>query len=152
MSNVVPLVPPATHLIPEDQVTPLRLSYILSATYTDHLVEDEGDIYISDGVAFPLWLRVDVEAKLIVMFTYIEAESDAPASWLSKVNELNASIILPQFWYRDGCLWGRDWLTYDGGLSTRHLIKMLKRFAGAFRTAVEDVGLCPPNSSPKPDS
>ena len=36
-------------------------------------------------------------------------------------------------------LWGRYWLTYDGGLNVRHFIKMLRRFSGAFRTAVEEM-------------
>ena len=39
MSNVVPLVPPATHLIPEDQVTFQRLSDILDTTYCEHVIE-----------------------------------------------------------------------------------------------------------------
>jgi hypothetical protein len=86
------------------------------------------------------------------MYTYIEPENDLTFDWLEIINELNASIILPQFWYHDDCLWGRYWMTYDGGLSPSHLINMLKRFAGAFRTAVEDLGLCPPHAASKLDS
>ena len=69
MSNVVPLVPPATHLIPEDQVTLQRLSDILDSSYCEHVIEEEGDIYVTEGVEIPLWLRIRAESKLIVMFT-----------------------------------------------------------------------------------
>jgi hypothetical protein len=139
MSNVVPIVPPAIHLIPEDQVTLQRLSNILAATYIDHIIED-GDIYITDGVEFPLWLRIKSDAKLIVMFTTYDAETDIPPA---TVNTFNASTILPQFSTEGTVLWGRYWLTYDGGLNVRHFIKMLRRFGGAFRTAVEELRQAP---------
>jgi hypothetical protein len=136
MSNVVPLVPPATHLIPEDQVTLQRLSDILDTTYCEHVIEDEGDIYVSDGVEIPLWLRIRTDGKLIVMFTCYDAETEVPSKLL---NHFNASIILPQFSLDGTVLWGRYWLTYDGGLNVRHFIKTLRRFSGAFRTAVEEL-------------
>ena len=44
------LVPPATYLIPEDQVTLQRLSDILDNTYCEAVIEDQGDIYVDMGV------------------------------------------------------------------------------------------------------
>ena len=102
-----------------------------------------------DAVAFPLWLTVDQDTKLILMFTYIEPGNEVKFDWLDKVNTLNASITLPQFSFYDGCMWGRYCLTYDGGLCVRHLIKTLRRFAGAFRTAVEELELSPKRPDPK---
>jgi hypothetical protein len=136
MSNVIPLVLPATHLIPEDQVTCRRLSDILDTTYCEHMIEDAGDIYITEGVEIPLWLRINADAKLIVMFTCYNAETEIPAD---RINTFNASIMLPQFSLDGTVLWGRYWLTYDGGLNVRHFVKMLRRFSGAFRTAVEEL-------------
>ena len=102
-----------------------------------------------DAVAFPLWLTVDQDTKLILIFTYIEPGNEMKFDWLDKVNTLNASITIPQFSYRDDCMWGRYGLTYDGGLCVRHLIKMLRRFAGAFRTAVEELELSSKLPDPK---
>ena len=136
MTNVVLLVPPATHLIPEDQVTLQRLSNILDTTYCEHVIEDEGDIYVTEGVEIPLWLRIKPDAKLIVMFTCYDVEAEIPTT---TINHFNASIMLPQFSLDGTVLWGRYWLTYDGGLHVRHFIKMLRRFSGAFRTAVEEL-------------
>ena len=37
-------------------------------------------MYVTDGVAFPLWLRIDEEAKFIVMLTYINRPRRADVS------------------------------------------------------------------------
>ena len=97
---------------------------------------DEGDIYVIDGVEISLWLRINAVAKLIVMFTCYDAETEISAD---RINSFNASIILPQFSLDGSVLWGRYWMTYDGGLNVRHFIKMLRRFSGAFQTAVEEL-------------
>ena len=125
----------------------IHAEFLTCLAYIDHETEQYGALYVVDAVAFPLWLTVDQDTKLILMFTYIEPGDEVKVDWLDKVNTLNASIMLPQFSYRDGCMWGRYYLTYDDGLCVRHLIKMLRRFAGAFRTAVEELEL----SSKRPD-
>src|SRR5688500_5051424 len=102
MSNIFPLIPPANQLIPEDQVTRQRLSNILETTYCDHVIEDEGDIYVTDGVEIPLWIHIKSDAKLIVMVTCYDAETHISSD---SVNRLNASIILPST--EGTVLWGR---------------------------------------------
>jgi hypothetical protein len=139
------LIPPDSNLIPEDQVSPQRLCNILDASSIKCTSEDQGEIYVMDGIAFPLWIVVHQDLKLILMFTYIESTVDETLEWLDKINTLNASIILPQFSYYEG--WGRYWLPYEGGLSARHLVNIVRRFAGAFRAAVEDLEIYPPGSA-----
>jgi hypothetical protein len=70
------------------------------------------------------------------MFTCYNVEKEISAD---TINTFNASIILPQFSLDGTVLRGRYWLTYDGGLNVRHFVKMLRRFSGAFRTAVEEL-------------
>jgi hypothetical protein len=70
MSNIVPLIPPANQLIPEDQVTPKRLSDILHASSIKSTLEDDDDIYVLDGIAFSLWIVIHQDLKLILLFTY----------------------------------------------------------------------------------
>ena len=67
----------------------------------------------------------------------------AASDCLERVNALNYTIMVPQFSWRENALWGQYWMTYDGGLSARHLIKILRRFTGAFRVAVEELHLAP---------
>lgn len=149
MDNVLPFLPLAAQIVPEDQIDTCRISDLLNSAYIDHTTEQDGDLYVMDAVAFPLWLTVDHDNKLILMFMYIEPGNEVKFAWLNKINTLNADIILPQFSYGDGCLRGRYWLTYDGGLNVRHLVKMLRRFAGAFRAAVEELELVPLLPGPK---
>jgi hypothetical protein len=143
MGNVIQYVAPGTDLIPEGQVTSKRLSDILAASSIKCALEDGDDIYVLDGVTFPLWIALHQDLKLLLMFTYIEAGADESVEWLDEINRLNASIILPQFSYYEGRIWGRYWLTYHGGLNVRHLVRMLQRFANAFRTAVADLEIFP---------
>jgi hypothetical protein len=142
MGNVSPILPLATNVVPEDQITISRVSALLDAAYIDHCLDGEGGIDVTD-VAFPVWVTVDPQSKLLMVVTYFEPEIEATFDWLEKVNGLNAKIVLPQFCYRQGRLWGSYWLTYDGGLNVRHFVKMLRRFAEAFRLGVEDLQLCP---------
>ena len=118
MSNIVPLIPPANQFVPEDQVTTKRLCELLDAVLFEHVLEEQGDIYVTDGVEIPLWIHIKPEAKLIALITCYDAETGIPST---TINKFNASIILPQFSIEGTVLWGRYWLTYDGGLNVRAL-------------------------------
>ena len=48
------------------------------------------------------------------------------------MNELNSTIMLPQFSYCRSSIWGAYWMTYSGGLNVRQFVKMLRHFSGAF--------------------
>jgi hypothetical protein len=124
--------------IAEDQVSVARLSDVLQSAFLDHEI-DNGDLYISDdGVEYPFWVAVAEEPKLVEFFTYFTPEKPAPVDWLKRVNDLNGTIRVPQFSFQRDAVWGRYWMTYEGGLSVRHFIKMVRRFSGAFRVAVNE--------------
>ncbi|MES0404312.1 MAG: hypothetical protein ABUJ93_12560 [Hyphomicrobium sp.] len=79
MTNIIPFTPgltPAT--IAEDEVTITRLSGLLEAAFIDHRIEDDGDIYIWDGVDFPLWVQIETDRKLLKLFTYYSVDWPAP--------------------------------------------------------------------------
>ena len=139
MSNVSPLHPLTTTVVPEGQITVARVSAVLDSAFIDHQLEDDDDIYVTDVVTYPVWINLDRQSKLLMLVTYFEPEAGPISNWLEKVNELNAKIVLPQFCYREGGLWGCYWLSYDGGLNVRHFIKLLRRFAEAFRSGVEQL-------------
>lgn len=140
MSNISPLLPLVATIVPEDQITQARISAILNSAYIDHCLEDDGDIYVTDVVAFPLWINLDQQSKLLMMVTHFKPDREPSFNWLEKVNELNANIVLPQFCYREGGLWGCYWLSYERGLNVRQFIKLMRRFAEAFRLGAERVG------------
>lgn len=140
MSNVTPFLPALTpQTIAEEQVSVARLSDLLNSAFLDHEIDDEC-LYVTDGVEFPIWIGVSDEVKLVDLFTYFAPEGEVPSDWVIRVNELNSTIMVPQFSIQQGALWGRYWMTYDGGLNVKHFIKMVRRFSGAFRVGVGEIG------------
>ena len=67
MENVVPFFPLITQIISDDQINTRRISDLLNSAYIDHGTEQDGALYVMDAVAFPLWLTVDHDTKLILM-------------------------------------------------------------------------------------
>ena len=138
MSNIIPFLPGLSPLvIAEEEVTIPRLSSVLDAAFIDHEIDDDGDIYVTDGVDFPLWIGVISDRMLVVLFTYCSVDAKPAATWLARVNDMNEKIAVPQFAYRRDAVWGSYWITYDGGLNVRQFIKMLRNFGGAFRAGLQ---------------
>ena len=132
MSNVVRFVPEvAPGFLPEDEVTPSRLSAVLEAAYIDQQMDDEGDIYVTDGVDFPLWVHLIPDEKLIKLFTYYPVDEQPEVDWVARVNEINSRVELPQFCYAQDAVWATYWMTFAGGLNIRQFVRMLRRFSSA---------------------
>jgi len=132
MTNVISLL--ANHsadALPEEDISSERLSRLLQTAFLDPEFDEDGDIYVTEGLDIPAWIHVDHDKKRIVFVTYLKVEP-GDANWLERVNEMNATIAVPQFSYRRDAVWGTYWVSYDGGLNVRQFIKMLRTFAGAF--------------------
>ena len=137
MSNVIPFLSGLTpSIIAEEEVTIPRLSSVLDAAFIDHEIDEDGDIYVSDGVEFPLWIDLLSDRKLVNLFTYLRFDDQREANWLTRVNEMNSKIMLPQFSYCRGSIWGAYWMTFEGGLNIRQFVKMLRNFSGAFTAGI----------------
>ena len=137
MTNIIPFIPdvtPAT--IAEDEVTITRLSGLLEAAFIDHTIDEDGDIYVTDGVDFPLWVQIDTDRKLLELCTCYSVDDQQAANWVNRVNDMNREIMVSQFCYRCDAVWGSYWMTYVGGLSVRQFVKMLRAFSGAFQAGV----------------
>ena len=133
MSNIVPFLPGVTpSIIPEDEVTISRLSGVLESAFMEHEIDDDGQIYVSDGTEFPLWIDVLKDPELLNFFTYWSVEKQRDADWVARANELNSHIMLPQFSYCRNSILGAYWMTYSGGLNVRQFVKMLRCFSSAF--------------------
>ena len=150
MSNIIPFIhglTPAT--IAEEEVTTTRLSALLDTAFIDHRIDEDGDVYVTDGVDFPLWISIETRRKLVVLFTYCSID-DRERNWLAEVNDLNGQIAVPQFAYRENAIWGSHWISYDGGLNVRQFVKMLRIFSGAFRTGLQECGgKCEKSAEPR---
>jgi hypothetical protein len=133
MSNVVPFLSgPKPTLLPEEEVTISRLSAILEAAFMDFEIDESGDIFVTDGLEYPLWLTIDAAGKFLHLFTYREIEEEPEADWLSRINRMNETLIVTRFYRMDDAIWGDYSMSFEGGLNVRQFVKMLRRFSGGF--------------------
>ena len=147
MSNVVPflsgLKPP---LLPEEEVTISRLSAILEGAFIDYEIDETGDLFVTDGVEYPLWVTIDAAGKFLHLFTYREIEEEPEANWLARINRMNETLIVTRFYRMDDAIWGDYSMSFEGGLNVRQFIKTLRRFSGGFVAGLRLHKESPPES------
>ena len=137
MSNIHRLSPETPSLtIEAADITTGRLASILASAVIENDIDEDGHIYVTDGLDFPVWSEVDDDRKFLCFFTNYNLDdemTDLPtADVLAALNDLNGSIIVSQFNWKRGKLWGHYWMTFDTRLDPRHFIKMLRSFSSAF--------------------
>jgi hypothetical protein len=143
MSKVIPFTGdfvPGAQIVQEADITVERLRSLLETAVIDLEVDKEGDLYLSGGVDFPIWISVVPESKMIELSTLIRNASQDDAAVALRLNTLNMKFILGQYCLVDGAIYSRHVISFDGGLLPRQFVKMVRRFAGSFREAVEEVG------------
>lgn len=122
---------PATFLA-QGEITPSRLIALLNTALFEATVDSDGDVYVSDGLEFPVWVKVLTDERMLQIFTHASAEDGQDAPTFAIVNEMNSRIVLPQFCLLDDKVFGTYWVTYDGGLPIKPFVRVLRRFSGAF--------------------
>ena len=96
-------------------------------------IDDEGDVYITDGLDFPIWVCVDTEQQLIRFFTFMQREEARPFT-AAEANHANATVVLPTFHVRcdhKDRLSSHYVMTFADGVIDTHVITAARRFAGA---------------------
>ncbi|RTL61834.1 MAG: hypothetical protein EKK41_26465 [Hyphomicrobiales bacterium] len=139
MSNSIPFpkkpLPPLA-LIEEEHVTLPRLKQVLDSAFIDSEIDTEGDLFVSQGLDFPIWVALEPDRKALNIYTCVGIRiSDARA--FSAVNELNQGLILAQFHVKDRALWANHWMSIDNGLLARQFVLTLRRFATIFQEAMD---------------
>jgi hypothetical protein len=132
MGNIIRL----SNIIKEDEVSLARLQNVIEAAAIDVQPDDDGDLYATDDLEFPVWVTKLEDKKLIMFYTFCEPRDLDCKDWYKETNELNQEIIAAQFHWAENAIWGHYFMTYDGGLNVRQFIKMLRRFSSAFRAGI----------------
>ena len=112
--------------IPETEVSVQRLEALLNGALFEVELDDDGDIYVRDGLEFPVWIRVLAEDKMLKVFTYATSENGKTEPTLEVANLMNRTIKLPQF-HLDGKF-------VSGAFRTRH--KTIRQATATFRWSV----------------
>jgi hypothetical protein len=121
-------------LINEDEVTTGALLVLFRRAFLTAHVDDDGDIYITEGLDFPIWVSLDTERRLIRYFTFMRRDAAQPEFTTAEANHVNATIVMPTFYvradHRDR-LCSHYVLPYVDRLIDTHVIMAARRFAGA---------------------
>ncbi len=122
-------------IIPEEDVSTDTLKALFERAFFKAAIDDDGGVYLSNGLEFPIWVRVDEDRKLIDFLTFLarEPETDAPFSD-QVVNGLNASVVLPTFYVRHSephKLYARYHASFEDGVIESQVVWLARRFAGA---------------------
>jgi len=130
---------PGAQFLQETEVTVERLRSLLETAVIDLEPDDDGDLYLTGGVDFPLWVHVDSDRKLLELFTYIGKVTQDGATVTLRLNDLNNRYVLGQFSLIDSAIYSRHIVSFDGGLLPRQFVKMVRRFSSSFREAIEEI-------------
>ncbi|MGD9667842.1 MAG: hypothetical protein AB7U75_02180 [Hyphomicrobiaceae bacterium] len=139
MSKVVPLMPDGQpSMLREEDVTIPRLKAVLDAAFLDCEINEYDHLMIWEGLPCSCGVFIDGDNKLITMFTIRELP-DGTKDADRIINELNKPALVVQFFHDTQDVWGNYWMTYDGGLSIRQFVKMLRRFTCDFEYNLRDL-------------
>jgi hypothetical protein len=97
---------PQSHMISEDEVSPVRLQSVLETAVFDVKINRDGDLYVTDGLEFPTWVRLPKDAKLIIFVTYHKIDDPDEEDWLARMNEVNHKTPLVQFHWCGNAIFG----------------------------------------------
>jgi Putative bacterial sensory transduction regulator len=133
MNEIVRLIPtPQSHMISEGEVSLARLQSVLETAVFDVKMDRDGDLYVTDGLDFPSWVRLPEDEKLIIFVTYQKFDDPDEEDWPARMNEINHRTPLVQFHWCGNAIFGHYAMSYEGGLNGRQFIKMLRRFSSTF--------------------
>lgn len=122
-------------MIAEDDVSTHSLVGLFERAFLTCRIDDDGDIYVTSGLEFPIWVSVDEERKLLQLATFAGRREDEPLFTEADANRLNTTIVLPNFCIDRADrsrLHARCFVPFEGGLVEAQLIAVLRRFASAF--------------------
>ncbi len=110
---------------------------ILDGAAIEGKIDDDGDLYVTEGVDFPFWVILVPDLNFIMFKTHWSVKADATdEDVLSLINHANSKIVLPQFFMVPGedvrVIQGIYYLPYEYGIDSRLIIKIARRFPGAF--------------------
>jgi hypothetical protein len=120
-------------VIHEDDVSTDALLQLFRRAFLKAKIDDDGDVYITDGLDFPIWVAVDFEQRLIRFFTFMQREEARPFTEAA-ANYANATVVLPTFHVRcdrKDRLSSHYVMTFADGVIDTHVITAARRFAGA---------------------
>jgi len=123
----------AMKVIKEDDVSIEALLQLFRRAFLKAKIDEDGDVYITDGLDFPIWVSVDSDQRLIRFFTFMQGHEGRPFT-AAAANHANATVVLPTFHVRcdrKDRLCSHYFMTFADGVIDTHVITAARRFSAA---------------------
>ena len=124
-------------------VTVDALSKVLDDAFFGYKVDDDGDIYVTDGVEYPIWISLIQDYSALRIFTFANFCDEKNLDELSALrlaNEINRVYLPNSVSVRDGKLWSTYVELLDCGISKGKFVTLLRRCSSSFAAAVRAQG------------
>jgi hypothetical protein len=116
----------------QHDVTNERLGLVLESAVIDYDVDDDGDIYIKDGVQFPFWIWADTKTLHVRFYTFWESDGAS----IELTNGFNKRFRVVQFYLEGRVIKACYDMTFRYGLDCRQLVVMLRQFGEVCHAAM----------------
>lgn len=124
-------------VLPEDQITTVRVAELFRAALMKVTIDSDGDIIIEDG-GMKTCIKLDASKKLITYFSVWPLKPAASElDKLKLVNRLNNQLIVTRFSVvNDSVLWCDYQLSYENGLTPYTIVNSYRVYAKVVKGAV----------------
>ena len=101
-------------------------------------VDEDGHIYVSEGLEFPVWVISDLENNMIIFSTFAKLNEISKSDAHEFCNLVSKEILTPNFYVvsdddETHHLYANYVIFHDGDLSPRNLIRAVTRFSAGFK-------------------
>lgn len=102
-------------------------------------IDNDGDIYITEGLEFPCWVSVGEENEVLKVMTYAKLRENADElKSLRLANRINTSFFPNVVSVNNGKLESYYYALLDDSMSEKNLVKIIRRCTSSFVNAVRE--------------
>ncbi|MER2266800.1 YbjN domain-containing protein [Methylobacterium oxalidis] len=127
-------------VISEGEISLEFLDALFARAFFKTSIDSDGDLYVSEGLDFPIWLSVSPNQKVIRYSTYVTRDAESSTAFTHiEANTLNREILLARFYAheeRPDVVSADYYMTFKDGAIDSQIIAVARRFSGAFVAGV----------------
>ncbi len=135
--------PPSS--IAETEVTCDSLLSALRNVFIDTKIDEDGDLCVTDGLKWPIWIKLDREARVVELHSYVEFAPENMQSLGAIANRCNANYCYAQFYAQTSKnrIHASAFYFYDDMILLKQFERLMRYFASTVYEAAYDELLVP---------
>ena len=137
--------PSAPSSIPEDELTCESLRLALRNVLIDAKIDEDGDLYVTDGLKWPIWISLDRDAPVVELHSYVEFVPENMQSLGAIANRCNAIYCFAQFYAQTSKnrIHASAFYFYDDMILLKQFERLMRYFSSTVYEAAYDELLVP---------